>query len=363
MKPESDLIIDCDVHCEPTDRLPLTPFIPKEILKAYLEGGRTVPSNGYGSPLGLTRKDVAFATPQDFIKHHLEPNHIAYAVIQHPGRKASIYRSIDIGNAVAQAWNDWLIEHFLSNDRRFLGSIAVNPNDPAAAVKEIRRVGEHPQMVQVLMTSETEFLLGHRILDPIYAVCQEMNLPLAIHPGQEGSLKSPTPCGHPSTYLEWHSIIPINYQAHLCSMVCEGVFEKFKNLKVLLTEGGIAWLPALMWRMDKNFKGLRVNAPWLREKPSDYILRHVRLTTQPAEEPPKDAWLADIFEMVDAEKTVCFSSDFPHWDFDDPFRCFPSSLPETLKTRIYYDNAAELYGLPKRDFLITSRSTTIQVAS
>jgi len=52
--------------------------------------------------------------------------------------------------------------------------------------------------------------------------------------------------------------------------------------------------------------------------------------------------------MLHADQILCFSSDFPHWDFDDPARALPSRLPQEMKQRIFYDNAAEIYGLPAR---------------
>ena len=48
--------------------------------------------------------------------------------------------------------------------------------------------------------------------------------------------------------------------------------------------------------------------------------------------------------MLDAGRTLLFSSDYPHWDFDDPFAAF-KDVPDALKRRIFYENAAELYRL------------------
>jgi predicted TIM-barrel fold metal-dependent hydrolase len=71
---------------------------------------------------------------------------------------------------------------------------------------------------------------------------------------------------------------------------------------------------------------------------------HFRLTTQPIEEPPSKDQFLELLEMMDAKQTLLFSSDYPHWDFDDPVAAF-KDVPEPLRRRILHDNAAELYGL------------------
>ena len=53
-------------------------------------------------------------------------------------------------------------------------------------------------------------------------------------------------------------------QTLVTSLVCEGVFEHIPNLKIVLVEGGFAWLPALCWRLDKHWKRLKAEVPLLR---------------------------------------------------------------------------------------------------
>jgi predicted TIM-barrel fold metal-dependent hydrolase len=47
--------------------------------------------------------------------------------------------------------------------------------------------------------------------------------------------------------------------------------------------------------------------------------------------------------MVQAERTLMFSSDYPHWDFDDPTLAL-QTLPPEIMQRVRVDNAVETFG-------------------
>ena len=60
----------------------------------------------------------------------------------------------------------------------------------------------------------------------------------------------------------------------MLSLVSEGVFERFPDLRVVLIECGFAWLPLLLWRFDKDWKGVWREVPWLKHRPSEYVAEH-----------------------------------------------------------------------------------------
>lgn len=347
-----NFVIDTDLHNALKSNDDLLPYLPKVWHEQWLSFGVGA-MHPYYTPVGVMRRDASGSgeppgSDPAFVKEHLLDKHnIKYAVLTGSGMLGvSVLPDPDYANAVSSAYNDWVVETWCRFSPQYKGSILINHTDPVYAAKEIDRMAGHPDMVQVLMASGSRSLFGQRFYHPIYEAAERNGLPVAIHPGDEGVgiASPPTTAGFSTRYMEWHNTLPISFMSHLNSIICEGVFEKFPGLKVVVVEGGIAWLPHLMWRMDKNYKALRSSAPWLKRSPSEYINDHVRLTTQPIEEPDDPRQLSFIFEIIDAGKTIMFSSDYPHWDFDDPHMSLPP-LPKEVKQRILYDNACELYKL------------------
>ena len=105
------------------------------------------------------------------------------------------------------------------------------------------------------------------------------------------------------------------------------MFEHIPNLRVVLVEGGFAWLPALSWRLDKHYKRLREEVPHLKRLPSEYIRDNIWVTTQPIEEPERPEDLLATCEWIGWDRMM-FSTDYPHWDQDDPRYAFKVPLPE-----------------------------------
>jgi predicted TIM-barrel fold metal-dependent hydrolase len=187
---------------------------------------------------------------------------------------------------------------------------------------------------------------GHPLFHPIYEAAAELNLPVAIHAAGESfaSMRvSPTGSGVPSLYLEHHALVPQGVMTHLVSLIVHGVFEKYPTLRVLLIEAGVAWIPALLWRFDMDYRGLRRETPWLRRHPSDYFYEHVRITTQPLELAPRREQLIELLRLVDAGEVLCFSSDYPHWDTDD-VTYIAQHLPREWQAKVFRENARELFG-------------------
>ena len=181
----------------------------------------------------------------------------------------------------------------------------------------------------------------------ILAACAANGFPVSLHLGGTSGHPS-TGGGWPSFYHEEHPSYVQSMQTLVISLVCEGVFEQFPTLKIVLIEGGFAWLPPLMWRLDRSWRRLREEVPHLRRAPSEYIREHFWLTTQPIEEPSKPAYFEQLLEQLDMDDRMMFATDYPHWDSG-----FPDSVTHvterddiaaTSKAAIFEANPKRLYG-------------------
>lgn len=364
--------IDCDVHHSWVTQEDLLPYLSEGWREFILGPGRAGPlsmlpcSTGYENPHGFDRAD---SIPEGFSrggsdlehlrKDHLEPNNIQKAVLTF---SKLLYVGIQpnpfLAAEVARAANDWMLERWLDKDERLAGSVLVANQLPDEAAKEIRRVGQDPRVVQVLMAGNgVGKPWGHPLFDPIYRAAEEMDLPVAIHAGGAGGIHPAASAGgEPSFYIEYHTMIMQGIMTALLTFITQGVFEKFPRLRLVLVEGGVGWIAPFLWRFDANYRGLRREVPWVKKLPSDYFREHCKVTTQPFEASADSQLMVELVRAIGGADVLLFSSDYPHWDTDD-IDYIARRLPEGWLQKVMYENAAELYGFPA-----LPRDTEIEVA-
>jgi predicted TIM-barrel fold metal-dependent hydrolase len=355
-------IIDSDVHHTWKDQRDLVSYLPqhwKEFaqgpgdgrLVSLLPAGLTYPQrHGHNKRLETFPPGGGPAgSDYDLMKEQLLDRFNMERVILHYDTGLNVgHLNPYFGAALSQAANDWCIDHWLSGqDERFFGAVLIPSQIPELAAKEIRRIGRHPKMVEVLLTmSGIGRPLGHPLYHPIYEAAVEMGLPVAIHVAIVGPAAE-FAGGRPGSRVEFHTLLSQPAQHHLVSLLTHGVFEKFPDLRIALVEVGISWIPWIIWNLDANYALLKRENPAIRHLPSEYFREHIRMTTQPMElSPQRD----DLIELLDSfggmEDTLCFATDYPHWDADDPLYT-ARRLPDSWLPKVFYQNALKFYRWPQ----------------
>lgn len=344
-------VIDCDIHTAPRSEKTLGQYMPErwrkhhETFGSKLHAGSSYPK----ANMAAARTDSwppnggPPGSDLDFLREQLlDAWQIEYGIMTPLGYSGG-QTNLEYGAAHATAINEWQKAEWMELEPRLRGSICVAYEDAALSVEEIQRQAGDRRFVQVLLSVRTSEPLGRRRYWPIYEAAMANDLPVAFHFG--GSSGWPvTGAGFPSFYYEDHSGMTQSFEAQVISYIFEGVFDRFPALRIVLIEGGFAWLPPLTWRLDRAYARLKDEVPTLQRKPSEYIRDHFWVTTQPMEEPRDPEHFKRLVGDI-GEDRLMFSTDYPHWDFDAPDKALPVRLPEEVERRIMGENARAFYRL------------------
>jgi predicted TIM-barrel fold metal-dependent hydrolase len=273
----------------------------------------------------------------------LDEWNVVYAILN-PPQRAATQLNPELAAAIATAINDWQVAEWLDKDTRFRSSIVTPFEYPDLAVEEIHRRASDPRFVQAAFTGRPREPMGRRKYWPIYEACAEHGFPVMTHAFGSGG-QPITGAGWPSYYLEEHVGPAQSMEANLISLVFEGVFERFPDLRVVSAENGFGWVASLLWRMDHAFELMHSEVPHLKRRPSEYVREHVWFCTQPIEEPERPQDLEWMIKQIGVDHLV-FASDYAHWDWDAPDTAIPMRLPADTRRKIYYENGLALYRLP-----------------
>jgi predicted TIM-barrel fold metal-dependent hydrolase len=276
----------------------------------------------------------------------------------HNGRLHALEHAgdLDLAYAAARAHNRGLLE-FCSVDRRLLATCYVPLADPArAAAAATDAIAAGAAALLVASGCPPGHSPSHLDLFPVWAAASEADVPVVFHVGGTGPLIDPSyfvnglPIPHDfhGGDENFRSVdymgIPVPPAQTLATMIFDGVFEAFPELRVGVMEQGAIWVPSWLRQMESAFEAFVKHEERLRAlsmRPSDYVHRQIRFTPYPTEDV---GW---IVEQGGAD-LVLFSSDYPHVEGGRrPVERFEASLgsaTDDVRERFYAGNFEFLMG-------------------
>jgi predicted TIM-barrel fold metal-dependent hydrolase len=342
-------LIDCDLHNEVPGIESLVPYLPDH----WVEHVRTTvfrgASDAYHPPAAFAEPPAADTAGALALMRErvLDAGGVACGILNCTYAVDGLHNPAQ-AVAMARAVNDWQVAEWLEPEPRLRASIVVPSQVPALAIEEIERAASHPGFVQVLLPARSHHPYGSRLFHPLWKAIEASGLVAGIHFGGAPG-NPPTPEGWPSYFLEEHTDMALVFAAQLTSLVSEGVFDLCPDLRVTLIESGFTWLPAHLWRFNKEWKNLRRLVPWVRRPPADYIREHVRVTAQPLDAPPEPRHLLEVIDQLGSEEMLLYASDYPHLHALRADQDLLRHLPPGLRARVASENARAWYRLEQHE--------------
>ncbi|HEY7064015.1 MAG TPA: amidohydrolase family protein [Chloroflexota bacterium] len=253
-------------------------------------------------------------------------------------------REPDWATALCRAYNNFVSEEFLKASPRLRAVCLIPMQEPAEAIKELRRAVTELHFNGVMLPANGLRLpLGHAEFHDIYAEAQRLDCFVAIH----ATVRGPQSFGadHFDKFIEVHTLShPLAQMISLTGWIFEGVPEKFPKLRTGFMESGCSWVPYWVNRMDEEYEKRGPEAPLLTKKPSEYVRGGNIFFHGEGDEvllPEAMRWLGT--------GSVFYASDFPHWDHSyphniDEFHETDALTPEE-KRALLRENCLRMYGM------------------
>lgn len=283
--------------------------------------------------------------PRDvqLVHRYMDQLGINYTVLfPTPMLNLGLHPQPEVEVALARAYARWMTECVLPHSDRIWAMLYIPFNDPEESLKFVQEFAGKRNVVGFMVTSVRHVPVHHNRYMPVYAALSEAGLPLAFHAAYDWTYGATTQL---NKFISVHALsFPFYNMVHITNFVINGILERFPSLKVTWVEGGLAYIPYLMQRLDNEYMMRSSEAPLLKALPSDYM-RRMYWSSQPMELTGNTRILEETFNLIDAKHRLLYASDYPHWDFDTPSTVYDLPfLDEESKRRILGQNAAELFG-------------------
>jgi predicted TIM-barrel fold metal-dependent hydrolase len=185
---------------------------------------------------------------------------------------------------------------------------------------------------------------------PMWEAAAECHFPISFHSTGFKAVRAPdTPEMEQKYMTQWRlvrsSLFQLDTMEVLVSVIASGACEKYPDLRFVLGESGVTWLPYVFDRLDTEYED-RARSLGFKLKPSDYFRRLGYVTYQ------QDQYLEPIVPLI-GEDNIIWGTDYPHPDCVWPesrahLQKNLSGFSASVQRKITCDNVVKLYNLPER---------------
>lgn len=271
-----------------------------------------------------------------------------------------IVEDVELRREVYRAYNDWLIEFQSAKPERLIGAAQLPLDDPEGSRAELERLAKQGFRHFNLMAARAEPPVYDEAWESFWSLAEEIDIPIGFHlvvevrrerrdTGPGNASQNPLVAGAIRTTLQAPGM---QLMDPISGLILTGVLDKHPNLRLVMAEAGLAWVPHFIQSLDffcKRVKsgrpvgGVTADTKLPELMPSEYFKRQIWVTFQ------DDVAGMHMLDYL-GEDHVMWASDYPH-----PASTWPNSqaiidaqmshLSPGTKRKILADNAIKLYAL------------------
>jgi uncharacterized protein len=268
------------------------------------------------------------------------------------------FGDMDLALLLLQAYNDFLTDFREVAPDRYIPVMAVPFWDIDLSIKEMERCAANGHKGIVFSQAPEDFgcpTLSDPHWDRLWAVAQEMSLPVNFHIGSGGT--GMTQLLHPSAgvhtnYASFPMTFFLTNAKTIATLIGGGICHRFPDLKFVSVESGVGWIPFALQGLDWMWRecGVVKEHPEYDLLPTEYFQRQIYACFWFEHGPTLEA----AIDYLGADN-VLYETDFPHPTSMSPgpasSALMPrefisknlSGLPRDVLHKILHDNAANLY--------------------
>jgi predicted TIM-barrel fold metal-dependent hydrolase len=251
--------------------------------------------------------------------------------------------------ACVQAYNDWLIEEWAAVSPRFIPQCIVPLSPIEATVSEIKRAVAKGHRGVVLpsvpMMLRDVPHINEPVYDPVWAICQELEVPVCFHSGVTRDIQFPPYVGFsPEIASAMEAITrPVSAVLVMANFLFARILERFPRLKVIFAETSLAWGAYELELADHQFERQRLHTEGYDLLPSALFKRQCHIVGW------FDTTGLKTRHHIGVDKLL-WSTNFPQATSTWPesrqaiARCF-DGIPASERRQVLVENAARLYHL------------------
>ncbi|MER7004274.1 amidohydrolase family protein [Dactylosporangium sp. NPDC000555] len=256
-------------------------------------------------------------------------------------------KDAELALAATRAWNDWNIEAWSgAYPDRMIPCQLPYFLDPEVGAQEIYRNAERG--FKAVTFTEAPHMLGLPSLhtghwDPIMRACAETGTVVNLHIGSSGTSPSTAEDAPPD-------VVGVLFFGYSMFSAVDWLYSRipvrFPDIKIVLSEGGIGWVPGLVDRLNHMLSYHSMYGTWkgIDLTPAEVLLRNFYFC---AVEDPSTFALRDVIGV----DHILLEQDYPHCDSTWPHtqRTIEEEiggLPEADVRKMTWENASVLYRHP-----------------